>query len=117
MPPFYVVGARLRMPLGTQLLIPVELGDRSCPYKVKRRSGFQIFPNKGESAGILRILSIRDPIVVNTFVFTTYVLTDTWISPHKSSSLFISETSEFDCAKFNNSKFAGRQEVSNKKSY
>ena len=23
-------------------LIPVEFGDRSCPYKVKRRSGFQI---------------------------------------------------------------------------
>ena len=42
MPPFYVVGARLLMPVGARLLIPVELGDRSCHYKVKRRSGFQI---------------------------------------------------------------------------
>ena len=33
-PPFYVVG--------TRLLIPVEGGDRSCPCKVKQRSGFQI---------------------------------------------------------------------------
>ena len=54
MPPFYVVGALVN---GARLLIPVEGGDRSCPYKVKRRFGFlwfkQIFPNKGESAGIL----------------------------------------------------------------
>ena len=38
-PPFYVVGALVN---GARLLIPVEVGDRSCPYKVKRRSGFQI---------------------------------------------------------------------------
>ena len=37
-PPFNVVGALVN---GARLLIP-EDGYRSCPYKVKRRSGFQI---------------------------------------------------------------------------
>ena len=51
-------------------LIPVEFGDRSCPYKVKWRSGFQIVRYHSTNISI----RIRDPIVVNTFVFTTYCI-------------------------------------------
>ena len=70
MPPFYVVGARLLMPVGARFLIPVELGDHSCPYKVKRRSGFQIV--RWHSTNIS--IRIRDRIFVNIFVFTTYCI-------------------------------------------
>ena len=57
-------------------LIPVEFGDRSCPYKVKWRSGFQIVRYHSTNISI----RIRDPIVVNTFVFTTYCIRE---SPSK----------------------------------
>ena len=65
-------------------LIPVEFGDRSCPYKVKWRSGFQIVRYHSTNISI----RIRDPIVVNTFVFTTYCIRESpsyWYSVCLSS--------------------------------
>ena len=63
-------------------LIPVEFGDRSCPYKVKWRSGFQIVRYHSTNISI----RIRDPIVVNTFVFTTYCIRESPTSYKKNGS-------------------------------
>ena len=70
-------------------LIPVEFGDRSCPYKVKWRSGFQIVRYHSTNISI----RIRDPIVVNTFVFTTYCIRE---SP---SYMWSCTYTQFGCSK------------------